>query len=75
MRLVRYGERGRERPGVLDSQGSLRDLSGVLRDIDGAALMPEGLDRLRGLDLEGLPEIPPRSRNEHADPRAARGVQ
>ena len=51
MRLVRYGERGRERPGALDAQGTLRDLSGVVRDIDGAALMPKSLDRLRGLDL------------------------
>jgi hypothetical protein len=50
MRLVRYGERGQERPGVLDSQGLLRDLSGVVRDIDGAALMPDRLDRLRALD-------------------------
>src|SRR3954468_24542854 len=47
MRLVRYGERGQERPGLLDPQGSLRDLSGVVRDIDGAALLPDSLDRLR----------------------------
>ena len=33
MRLVRYGERGKERPGILDAQGLLRDLSGVVRDI------------------------------------------
>ncbi|HZI77488.1 MAG TPA: ureidoglycolate lyase, partial [Gemmatimonadales bacterium] len=58
MRLVRYGERGQERPGVLDSQGLLRDLSGVVRDIDGAALMPDSLDRLRALDLSRLPEVP-----------------
>ena len=58
MRLVRYGERGQERPAVLDSQGLLRDLSGVVRDIDGAALMPDSLDRLRALDLGSLPEVP-----------------
>jgi 2,4-diketo-3-deoxy-L-fuconate hydrolase len=58
MRLVRYGERGQERPGILDSQGLLRDLSGVVRDIDGAALMPDSLDRLRALDPGSLPEVP-----------------
>ena len=58
MRLVRYGERGQERPGLLDSQGLLRDLSGVVRDIDGAALMPDSLDRLRALDPGSLPEVP-----------------
>jgi 2,4-didehydro-3-deoxy-L-rhamnonate hydrolase len=57
MRLVRYGERGRERPGAIDAQGALRDLSGVVRDIDGAALTPKSLDRLRGLDLGSLPEV------------------
>jgi 2,4-didehydro-3-deoxy-L-rhamnonate hydrolase len=57
MRLVRYGERGRERPGAIDAQGTLRDLSGVVRDIDGAALTPKSLDRLRGLDLGSLPEV------------------
>ena len=58
MRLVRYGERGQERPGLLDSQGLLRDLSGVVQDIDGAALMPDSLDRLRALDPGSLPEVP-----------------
>jgi len=57
MRLVRYGERGQERPAVLDSQGLLRDLSGVVRDIDGAALMPDSLDRLRALDPGSLPQV------------------
>ena len=58
MRLVRYGERGQERPGLLDSQGLLRDLSGVVQDIDGAALLPDSLDRLRALDPGSLPQVP-----------------
>jgi 2,4-diketo-3-deoxy-L-fuconate hydrolase len=55
MKLLRYGSVGRERPGILDSNGIVRDLSGVVDDIDGAAISPVGLKRLRALDLGSLP--------------------
>ena len=58
MKLVRYGKPGEEKPGVLDSNGSIRDLSGVVPDIAGAALLPESLNRLRGLDAASLPRVP-----------------
>jgi 2-keto-4-pentenoate hydratase/2-oxohepta-3-ene-1,7-dioic acid hydratase in catechol pathway len=58
MKLVRYGDAGREKPGMLDSNGSIRDLSGIVSDIAGAALLPESLDRLRGLDPSALPRVP-----------------
>jgi ureidoglycolate lyase len=57
MRLVRYGEAGKEKPGILDAQGALRDLSGAVSDIDGATLSPESLAKLRALDVEKLPKV------------------
>ena len=57
MRLVRYGEAGKEKPGILDSTGAIRDLSGVVSDIDGSALTAEGLAKLRGVNLDGLPKV------------------
>ena len=43
MRLLRYGERGAEKPGILDNQGIIRDLSVVVKDFEGDALGPKGL--------------------------------
>jgi 2-keto-4-pentenoate hydratase/2-oxohepta-3-ene-1,7-dioic acid hydratase in catechol pathway len=57
MKLLRYGPPGQEQPGLLDSDGKIRDLSGVVRDIDGEALMPAALDRLRRLDPASLPLV------------------
>jgi 2-keto-4-pentenoate hydratase/2-oxohepta-3-ene-1,7-dioic acid hydratase in catechol pathway len=57
VKLFRHGERGAERPGAIAPDGSFRDLSGHVPDIAGAVLLPEGLDRLRGLDPFTLPEI------------------
>jgi len=57
MRLLRYGEPGRERPGLLDQAGHLRDLFGIVDDISGDALLPENLARLRALDPETLPPV------------------
>jgi 2,4-didehydro-3-deoxy-L-rhamnonate hydrolase len=57
VKLVRYGPRGQEKPGMLDAAGRLRDLSAHVADIAGAALSPEGLDKLRALDPESLPLI------------------
>jgi len=57
MKLIRHGERGQERPGMVAPDGSLRDLTGVVEDIGGEVLSDEGLDRLRGIDAGGLPEV------------------
>lgn len=57
MKLLRFGERGSERPGLLDSHGRIRDLSAVIDDIAGDTLAPQGLARLRTLDPESLPLI------------------
>ena len=57
MKLLRYGPVGQEKPGLLDRNGQIRDLSGVVRDIDGAALAPASLDRLRRLDPSTLPLV------------------
>jgi len=57
MKLVRYGEKGAEKPGVLDANGAIRDLSGVIGDISSETLSPELLARLAGLDPETLPLV------------------
>lgn len=57
MKLLRYGPPGQEKPGVLDAQGRVRDLSGVIADVAGAALLPESLARLRSLDIDRLPLV------------------
>jgi len=57
MKLLRYGEPGAEKPGMLDAKGQVRDLSGVLRDIDGAAISPAGLAKLAALDPTSLPLV------------------
>jgi ureidoglycolate lyase len=57
MKLLRYGPTGQEKPGMLDKNGQIRDLSGVVRDIDGTALAPASLDRLRRLDPSTLPVV------------------
>ncbi|MBV9078052.1 MAG: fumarylacetoacetate hydrolase family protein [Methylobacteriaceae bacterium] len=57
MKLVRFGEPGREKPGIVDGSGTIRDLSGVVPDITGE-LLGSGLDRLRGLDPATLPAAP-----------------
>jgi 2-keto-4-pentenoate hydratase/2-oxohepta-3-ene-1,7-dioic acid hydratase in catechol pathway len=58
MKLVRHGERGAERPGLIDKSGVIRDLSGLIPDIGGATLLPPQLNQLRGLDARGLPAVP-----------------
>ena len=62
MKLLRIGDRGRERPAVLDAEGQLRDLSGHLDDVGGAALLPGRLADLRGIDFASLPAIGGRPR-------------
>jgi 2,4-diketo-3-deoxy-L-fuconate hydrolase len=55
MKLLRYGAHGQERPGLLDAEGRIRDLSGVVDDIAGDVLLPDSLARLRALDPASLP--------------------
>jgi len=55
MKLVRFGPVGREKPGILDSQGRIRDLSGVVDDIDGEAVSPKGLAKIRKANIDKLP--------------------
>lgn len=57
MKLLRYGPPGQEKPGLLDAQGRLRDLSAHVPDIAGAVLLPEGLQRLAALDPATLPLV------------------
>jgi len=57
MKLVRFGANKQEKPGALDPDGRIRDLSGVVSDIDGATLEPHSLDRLRAIDLSRLPIV------------------
>jgi 2-keto-4-pentenoate hydratase/2-oxohepta-3-ene-1,7-dioic acid hydratase in catechol pathway len=62
MRLVRYGRPGAERPGALDTDGKLRDLSRLIKDVTPAALTPASLRRLRGANLARLPLVRGRPR-------------
>jgi 2-keto-4-pentenoate hydratase/2-oxohepta-3-ene-1,7-dioic acid hydratase in catechol pathway len=57
MKLLRYGPVGQEKPGLLDRDGRIRDLSGAVRDIAGEGLAPASLDRLRRLDPASLPLV------------------
>ena len=58
MKLMRVGPRGAEKPALLDEAGTIRDLSGVVEDIAGDVLAPEGLARLAALDPASLPAVP-----------------
>jgi 2-keto-4-pentenoate hydratase/2-oxohepta-3-ene-1,7-dioic acid hydratase in catechol pathway len=58
MKLLRYGPAGQEKPGLLDAEGRVRDLSGVVADVAGAVLLPAELDRLRAIDPTSLPLVP-----------------
>ena len=57
MKLLRYGPHGEERPGLLDAHGTIRDLTGVVADIDGAALAPASLARLAAINPATLPAV------------------
>jgi 2-keto-4-pentenoate hydratase/2-oxohepta-3-ene-1,7-dioic acid hydratase in catechol pathway len=57
MKLLRYGPPGREKPGLLDPTGTIRDLSSVIADVGGDALLPESLAKLRQLDPKTLPAV------------------
>ncbi|WP_112323098.1 fumarylacetoacetate hydrolase family protein [Oceanibium sediminis] len=58
MKLLRFGPEGAEKPGILDAEGTIRDLSGVVPDISGATLSDEGLAQIAATDLSTLPAVP-----------------
>lgn len=64
MKLLRYGSPGAERPGLLDAEGRVRDLSAHVADIAGATLLPETLARLRRIDPQSLPLVPGLAQDE-----------
>jgi 2-keto-4-pentenoate hydratase/2-oxohepta-3-ene-1,7-dioic acid hydratase in catechol pathway len=57
MKLVRYGNEGAERPGLIDTDGALRDLSAHIEDIDGRMLDDASLDSLRAIDTSSMPRV------------------
>jgi 2-keto-4-pentenoate hydratase/2-oxohepta-3-ene-1,7-dioic acid hydratase in catechol pathway len=57
MKLVRYGAMGAEKPGIIDADGAVRDLSGHVSDITGATLDDATLDKLRAIDTASLPVV------------------
>jgi 2,4-didehydro-3-deoxy-L-rhamnonate hydrolase len=62
MKLLRYGPAGAEKPGLLDSAGTVRDLSGVVPDISRETLLPQSIAGLRKLDPDSLPRVNGRPR-------------
>src|ERR1700750_141252 len=57
MKLVRYGEKGAEKPGLIDKSGQLRDLSAHVKDLTGEAYSPDSLKKLAGIDPASLPAV------------------
>src|SRR5258707_14586136 len=57
MKLVRYGAKGQEKPGLIDKSGQLRDLSAQVKDLNGEAYAPASLAKLAGLDPAKLPAV------------------
>ena len=57
MKLLRYGAPREEKPGLLDTSNTIRDLSDFVADIGGETLLPESLERLRKLDTSTLPKV------------------
>ncbi|WP_375599422.1 fumarylacetoacetate hydrolase family protein [Devosia sp. Naph2] len=57
MKLLRVGAKGAEKPAILAEDGSIRDLTGVVADIGGATLLPEGLEIIAGTDIASLPTL------------------
>lgn len=58
MKLVRFGQRGKEQPGCIDADGGLRSLATIIEDIDGDALSPASLEKLSRIDVSTLERVP-----------------
>ena len=57
MKLLRFGNLGEEKPGILDKNGKIRDLSEIVGDINGETISPDSLNKIQKLDLSKLPEV------------------
>jgi 2-keto-4-pentenoate hydratase/2-oxohepta-3-ene-1,7-dioic acid hydratase in catechol pathway len=57
MKLLRYGPPGQEKPGLLDADAQIRDLSGVVPDLAGPGLLPQSIARLQAIDISTLPRV------------------
>ncbi|WGW05722.1 fumarylacetoacetate hydrolase family protein [Tropicibacter oceani] len=57
MKLLRFGPKGQEKPGILDSDGKVRDLSGKVADFAGAGVSLEALEAIRAIDIASLPVV------------------
>ena len=62
MKLVRYGPAGREKPGIIDADGKIRDLSKIVPDIAGETLSPKGLAKIKKANLKKLKVVPGKPR-------------
>ena len=62
MKLLRFGSPGQEKPGIVDQEGKIRDLSSVVDDISGRSLLDSELERIRSTDLHSLPLVDEGSR-------------
>lgn len=62
MKLVRYGAPGREKPGIIDAEGKIRDLSRIVKDIDGEMLKSGGLAKIRKANIKRLKPVPGKPR-------------
>ena len=62
MKLLRYGAPGQEKPAILSADGEIRDLSGIIPDLAGEAVLPESIEKLRKVDVSRLPAVRGRPR-------------
>jgi len=57
MKLLRYGTHGKEKPGMLDDAGVIRDLTGIIDEVAGEALFPKKIEYLSAIDHSSLPVV------------------
>ncbi len=57
MKLLRYGNSGKEKPGIIDIDGNIRDLSDVIDDINGSTISSDGLNKINQIDISSLPLV------------------
>ena len=57
MKLLRYGNAGSEKPGIIDNDGNIRDLSNIIDDIDGSTISDDGINKLNQVDMSSLPVV------------------
>jgi 2,4-didehydro-3-deoxy-L-rhamnonate hydrolase len=62
MKLLRYGPKGKEKPGILDKDGKIRSLAKIVKDIDGDAISPAGLAKIKKANIAKLPVVPGKPR-------------